>query len=156
MQEGLHQDPVRAASGSGAASGLVLSVVIEQLVRLMRQLSGSNGLGTAATLVLNRLLREGPQRLTELAHAEGMSQPGMTQLVTRLERAGLAERGPSDEDGRVVVVAVTDVGAAFLDRRRAERAAGLERLLDRLEPEAQAAIAAAIPALAQLAEFRTD
>ncbi|HZC73721.1 MAG TPA: MarR family transcriptional regulator [Jatrophihabitans sp.] len=138
------------------ASGLALTIVIEPLVRLMRQLSGSNRLGTAATLVLNRLSGEGPQRLTELARAERMSQPGMTQLVTRLERAGFAERRANDEDRRAVVVDVTDAGAQFLDQRRSERAAGLQRLLDRLEPDEQAAIAAAIPALDRLVQFQTD
>jgi DNA-binding MarR family transcriptional regulator len=135
---------------------LALVVVVEQLVRLVRQLTGSDGLGTAATLVLNRLRREGAQRLTELARAEGMSQPGMTQLVTRLERAGYVERRPSESDGRVVVVGVTDAGLQYLDRRRAERAAALQQLLDQLGSEEQAAIAAAIPALTRLAEFRTD
>lgn len=144
------------STSTAPGSGLALTVVIEPLVRLMRQLSGSNRLGTAATLTLSRLLREGPQQLTELAHAEGMSQPGMTQLVTRLERAGLAERRASEGDRRVVVVAVTKAGDAFLERRRAERAEGLQRLLDRLAPDDRDAITAAIPALARLVELRSD
>jgi DNA-binding MarR family transcriptional regulator len=51
-----------------------------------------------------------------------------------------------------VLVAVTDAGAELVTRRRAERAAALDDLLGRLDPADQAAIAAALPALARLAD----
>ncbi|MER5918095.1 MarR family transcriptional regulator, partial [Streptomyces sp. NPDC001982] len=59
-------------------SGEELVVALEQLVRYVRQVSTAGGLSMAASSVLGRLGREGPQRLTELARAEGVSQPGMT------------------------------------------------------------------------------
>jgi DNA-binding MarR family transcriptional regulator len=57
-----------------------------------RYLSDRDGLSASATLVLNRMYREDPLRLTALAAAEGASQSGMTQLVQRMERQGLVER----------------------------------------------------------------
>jgi DNA-binding MarR family transcriptional regulator len=95
-------------------------------------------------------------RLTELAHAQGVSQPGMTQLVTRMEREGLVRRTANSDDRRGVLVEATDAGLDLLRRRRAERADALQHLLDRLDPQDQAAIAAALPALARLVEARAS
>ncbi|MGP4111233.1 MarR family winged helix-turn-helix transcriptional regulator [Streptomyces sp. 4N509B] len=127
-----------------------LLAILEQLVRFLRQVSTLGGLSTAASSALSRLRREGPQRLTELARAEGVSQPGMTQLVTRMEREGLVRRGASAGDRRGVLVEATDAGLDLLARRRAERAAALRRRIDRLDPDQRAALAAALPALARL------
>ncbi|WP_229791634.1 MarR family winged helix-turn-helix transcriptional regulator [Micromonospora fulviviridis] len=134
------------------ASGIELVVVLEHLVTLIRQVSTAGGLSTAASSALSRLGRDGPHRLTELAHAQGVSQPGMTQLVTRMEREGLVRRTANSDDRRAVLVEATDAGLDLLRRRRAERADALQHLLDCLDPQDQAAIAAALPALARLVE----
>ncbi len=138
------------------ASGTELVVVLEHLVTLMRQVSTAGGLSTAASSALNRLGRDGPHRLTELAHAQGVSQPGLTQLVTRMEREGLVRRTANRDDRRGVVVGATDAGLDLLRRRRAERAGALQQMLDRLAPQDQAAIAAALPALARLVQARVS
>jgi DNA-binding MarR family transcriptional regulator len=98
-----------------------------------------------------RLTLDGPYRLTDLAAAEGLSQPGMTQLVTRLEGDGLVRRSPAPGDRRVVLVEATDAGAALVDRRRRQRAAQLGRLLDGLTPAERGAVQAALPVLLRLA-----
>ncbi|MFD3589356.1 MarR family winged helix-turn-helix transcriptional regulator [Streptomyces sp. NPDC058683] len=131
-------------------SGEELVVAFEQLVRYVRQVSTAGGLSSAASSVLGRLGREGPQRLTELARAEGVSQPGMTQLVTRMERDGLVRRIASTDDRRGVLVEATDAGAALVRQRRAERAEALRALMDRLDPQEQSAVVIALPALARL------
>jgi DNA-binding MarR family transcriptional regulator len=79
--------PTAAEDPAGSPEQLMIAV--EQLVRHVRHSATAGGLSTAASSALARLGREGPLRLTELARAEGLSQPGMTQLVGRLERAGL-------------------------------------------------------------------
>ncbi|MER5530884.1 MarR family transcriptional regulator [Streptomyces sp. NPDC002677] len=131
-------------------SGEELVVAFEQLVRYVRQVSTAGGLSSAASSVLGRLGREGPQRLTELARAEGVSQPGMTQLVTRMERDGLVRRIASTDDRRGVLVEGTDAGAALVRQRRAERAEALRELMDRLDPQERSAVVIALPALARL------
>lgn len=133
-------------------SGTGLVQVIEPLVRYARRIATAGDLSPAAASALARLGRDGPQRLTDLARAEGVSQPGMTQLVTRMERDGLVRRGEHAEDRRAVLVTATADGLALADRRRAERATALGQLIDRLDPADQDAIAAALPALARLAE----
>jgi DNA-binding MarR family transcriptional regulator len=136
-------------------SGTELAVVLEQLVRLIRQLATAGDLSMAAASALARIVRDGPQRLTELANAEGISQPGMTQLVTRLERDGLVRRTASSGDRRGVLVELTGAGVELVGARRAERAEALEQLLAQLDPADQAAIHTALPALARLVEARS-
>jgi DNA-binding MarR family transcriptional regulator len=70
-----------------------------------------------AALVLNRINREGPMRLTALAAAEGASQSGMTQLVQRMERQGLLERWSDPDDGRASLVMLGEAGRKFWDAR---------------------------------------
>jgi DNA-binding MarR family transcriptional regulator len=127
-----------------------LSLAIEELVRLVRRLSPDTGLSLTAAATLSSLDRNGPARLTELAVQQGVTQPAMTQLVTRLQDAGLAERRPDPEDGRVVRVHVTDAGLAELRRRRGVRTERLGALFDRLTDEHQAALVAALPAIGAL------
>ena len=49
-------------------------------------------------------------RMRELADEMRVDPSTVTRAVQRLEKAGLAERRPSTEDGRVVEVRVTDAG----------------------------------------------
>src|SRR5262245_2508607 len=124
-----------------------LSLAIEELVRFFRRLSPDTGLSLTAAATLSSLDRNGPARLTDLAVQQGVTQPAMTQLVTRLQEAGLAERRPDPEDGRVVLVHVTNAGREELSRRRAVRTDRLGSVFDRLTGDQQAALVAALPAL---------
>lgn len=49
-------------------------------------------------------------RMSELAEALRVEPSTATRAVQRLVNAGLAQRRPGDEDGRVVQVAITDEG----------------------------------------------
>jgi DNA-binding MarR family transcriptional regulator len=95
----------------------------------------------------------GPMRLTELARNEQISQPGITQLVTRLERDGLVERRPDPSDGRAVLIHITEAGRRIGRSRHDDRTRRLVPLIAQLTPEQRQAIAAALPALARLAEL---
>src|SRR4051794_15112405 len=107
------------------------TLVLERLVRMVRRLATAGAPSAPAAAVLPRLVREGPHRLTDLAAGEGVAQPGMTQLVTRLERDGLVRRASSATDGRVVLVEVTPAGEQLVAQRRAQRTEALTRLLSR-------------------------
>lgn len=101
--------------------------------------------------VLSHLQQAGPQRLTALAGAAGVTQPSMTGLIARLAGAGLVERRRHDGDGRVVLVAVTDAGVADLERRRSTTASTLAQGLSSLAPDELDALERAIPALLAVA-----
>jgi DNA-binding MarR family transcriptional regulator len=61
-----------------------------------------------------------PQRITELAAAEGVTQPAITRLVDRLQERGWVQRAADPNDGRVVIVHLTPAGADALGALRAE------------------------------------
>ncbi|WP_235215235.1 MarR family winged helix-turn-helix transcriptional regulator [Phaeacidiphilus oryzae] len=109
----------------------------------------AGGLSAPASAALSRLSREGPLRITELARAEQSTQPGMTQLIARMERDGLVRRRACRADGRGVEVEPTEAGLEVFHARRAERVAELYRLLDRLGPEERRAVETALPALSR-------
>ncbi|TQL69229.1 DNA-binding MarR family transcriptional regulator [Nocardioides albertanoniae] len=134
------------------ASGHDLSLALEKVVRLVREVSTAGDVSPTAAAVLAGLARTGPQRVTELARVAGVSQPAMTQLVNRLTRQGMLARVADDADRRAVLVEVTDAGREVLAARRRQRAGVLDGALARVSAEDRAAIAAALPALDRLAE----
>ena len=124
-----------------------VAAALERLIGLFRSLSPASGLSLTAAATLATLERFGPSRLTWLAVREGVTQPAMTQLIARLEDAGLVDRAADPADGRVVQVRITADGRATLAGRRAVRAERLAGLLDRLSPEERGALATALPAM---------
>ncbi|MFG1703019.1 MarR family winged helix-turn-helix transcriptional regulator [Nonomuraea sp. M3C6] len=129
---------------------LELAAGLARVRTMMRLLDVPRDLSITALSTLASLERLGPRRITELAALEGVTQPAMTQLISRLEREDLAERLPDPADRRVVVVAITEHGQAELARRRAAQAKRLAELLAELPEADRAAIAAALPALDRL------
>ena len=126
---------------------------LERIFGLFRSLSPASGLSMTAAATLAGIERLGPQRLTVLAAREGVTQPAMTQLISRLEESGLVRREASPEDGRVVLVVITDEGRAVLARRRSVRSDRMAAIIARLGPEHRAALAIALPALDALASI---
>jgi DNA-binding MarR family transcriptional regulator len=56
----------------------------------------------------------GSHRMTDLADGVVYSRSGLTYQVGLLEKAGLVERAPSEEDERSVTVTITGTGRALL------------------------------------------
>jgi DNA-binding MarR family transcriptional regulator len=138
--EGPNGPPVDALASEAAAA-------LERLIGLFRSLSPASGLSLTSAATLATLERFGPSRLTWLAAREGVTQPAMTQLIARLQDAGLVDRAADPADGRVVQVRITADGLAMLAGRRAVRAERLAGLLDRLSPDEREALATALPAM---------
>jgi DNA-binding MarR family transcriptional regulator len=103
-------------------------VTLEGLLAVLRRL-GPADLSLTAASTLRRLALSGPHRICDLAVREGVTQPAMTQPVSRLERDGLARRYADPADGRGVEVRATPAGRELLRHRRDTRAAELGRLL---------------------------
>lgn len=136
----------------GVSEGLQedLASTVQRLFTALRR-TNPPGLSLTAASTLSTLDADGPLRLTELATREGVTQPAMTQLVTRLERDALAQRRPHPDDGRAVLVEITPAGRDLLRHRRAVRAKAVRSLLAELSAADRAAIEAALPALDRLA-----
>ncbi len=130
-----------------------LASALERLVSLWRRFAVPGELSSTAVFTLSRLWRDGACRLTELAALEHVTQPAMTQLVSRLEARGLVERFSDPADARVVNVRVTPEGEALIARRREVRAQAFAEMYAVLSNHDQAALAAALPALQHLGEL---
>jgi DNA-binding MarR family transcriptional regulator len=133
-----------------------VAVALEGVTRLLRRMVSPEGMSLTAVATLATLERQGSRRLTELAVSEGVSQPAMTQLISRLEAEALVRREADPNDGRVVRVRLTDAGRAELTRRREIRTQRLAGLLARLDQDQQTALAAAVPAFEALTRLETE
>jgi DNA-binding MarR family transcriptional regulator len=89
------------------------------LVRLLVKQVRSSEISRTEMEVLS-ILVEGPRRITELTALEGIAQPTMTLLVKRLQEKGWVEREGLPGDGRVVMVKLTEAGAAAREKSRAQ------------------------------------
>ncbi|WP_284743509.1 MarR family winged helix-turn-helix transcriptional regulator [Amycolatopsis sp. RTGN1] len=100
--------------------------------------------------VLSELVNGGPRRMSALAEFERVKLPSMTDVVSRLERLGLATRAPDPADRRAVLVDVTDEGRRFYAEMVTAREEFLRERLIAMDDADRAAIEAALPALAKL------
>jgi DNA-binding MarR family transcriptional regulator len=89
------------------------------LVRLLVKQVRSSEISRTEMEVLS-ILVEGPRRITELTALEGIAQPTMTLLVQRLQEKGWVQREGLPHDGRVVMVELTEAGAAAREKFRAQ------------------------------------
>lgn len=114
----------------------------------------ARGTSLTSRAVLATLDEDGPERLTALAAATGVSQPSMTQLVGRLEREGLVIRLIDPEDARATLVDITAAGRALREDLRRSQHERLGELLDTLSPQDEAtlslAMRVALPLIEQL------
>lgn len=130
-----------------------LDLAMEQFTAVFIRLASVEQMSLTTLGVLHTLAGSGPMRLSELTASERVTQPAMTQLVTRLERDGLAVRSPDPSDGRAVLVQLTPAGAKVVESRRKERIDRLAALTGQLDPHHQQALASSLPALLEMARL---
>jgi DNA-binding MarR family transcriptional regulator len=123
-----------------SAAGLLARLLVKEL----------GGQLSRTEVGLLHTLSSGPRRITELAELEGLAQPTMTSLVTQLEQHGLVRRDRQIDDGRVVLVYLTDGGAAVLEDYSARLRELLGRYLAEMPDREVEALAGATDALSQL------
>jgi DNA-binding MarR family transcriptional regulator len=116
------------------------------LVRLIVKQVRSREISRTEMEVLS-ILRDGPRRITELTELEGIAQPTMTLLVKRLEDRAWVRREGLPDDGRVVMISLTEAGSTAQQRLRAQFVAAMRTDLQELSDKQLAALAAATEAL---------
>ncbi len=143
MREGLDADQVAAA----------LRVSTGLLVRRLRQMQVDGELTLPESSALARLDRGGPTTASALARIERISPQSMGATLGALEARGLVQRAPHPEDGRRVVLSVTEAGREVMGHRRTARTEQLARALvsgfTRTELEQLMAVAPLLERLAQ-------
>src|SRR5258708_7907733 len=121
------------------------------LVRLLVKQVRSREISRTEMSVLS-VLTEGPRRITELAELEGVAQPTMTLLVKRLQERGWVERERMPEDGRVVLITITEEGSAAQRTFRAQFLAAMRADLQEQSDEQLQALSAAAETLGSFVE----
>jgi DNA-binding MarR family transcriptional regulator len=116
------------------------------LVRLLVKQVRSREISRTEMEVLS-ILRDGPHRITGLSELEGVAQPTMTLLVRRLEDRGWVRREGLPEDGRVVMISLTEEGSAAQQRFRAQFLAAMRTDLQELSDQQLRALSAATETL---------
>lgn len=81
---------------------------------------------------LGYIERLGPQRISQMAEYESISQPAMTSAVNRLAKDGLVVREPDPADARAQLVDMTDTGRELLQTYRQQVTAVLQPKLEAL------------------------
>jgi DNA-binding MarR family transcriptional regulator len=143
--------PGPAESGPADIDVTRLRVAIARVSRSLRRHELA-GLTPTQLSALATVERAGPLRLGDLAAAEKIAPSTLTRLVTVLEDHGYVQRGPVPGDARASTLVVTDAGHAILERIRQESTTLLAGSLRTLSPDQLAALAAALPALEQIAD----
>ena len=114
------------------------------LSQVMRRDAETLPVTTAQGAVLTRL-RSGPKTVGDLAAAEGVRAPSMTQIINRMEEAGWVARSEAPVRGRLVQV--TEAGLAVAVAVRQERTARLAKRCEGLSADDLAVLEAVLPVL---------
>jgi DNA-binding MarR family transcriptional regulator len=123
--------------------------VIGRLSRLARLVDtelqrtfGEHDLDRPSFDVLATLRRnDRPLTPAELMRSSMITSGAVTQRLDRLVARGLVARTPSQKDGRVVHVSLTDEGRAAIDRALPDHVANEHRILAELDDEDRATLA---------------
>jgi DNA-binding MarR family transcriptional regulator len=130
-----------------------LRASIGLLLRRLRQVQAEGELTLPESAALTRLDRGGPSTASALARLEQISPQSMGATLGALEARGLIERRPDPQDGRRVVLSITDAGGQVLQNKRNARAERLARALAAgFTPSELRQLQAAAPLLERLAQ----
>jgi len=110
---------------------------LRRFLRRSEDCSRANGITPRQHLLLLQIAGapDGVTTVSDLAGTLSLTQSAVTELVQRAEAAGLVERSPSREDGRVVHLSLTQLGSqklAAVHGALGPERAQLRRVMDRL------------------------
>ncbi|MET0702952.1 MAG: MarR family transcriptional regulator [Mycobacterium sp.] len=132
------------------AGALFVSVGLVR--RRLRQQQISGDLSFPETAALARLDRCGPATSAELARKEQISPQSMGATLSTLQDRGLIARSADPDDGRRIVLRITDRGLAALRDRRRERVEQLAQGLANFTGDELEVLRVAAPLIERLAQ----
>lgn len=142
-------------SATNAGPGAYLGDVIARLMRLLRaniRASYPHVSYPMVQLSVLQVLADHPGiSLGELAKREHLAMKAASALTQRMVAAGRVSRSKDPNDGRLVILDITDEGRNSLQQWQDANARTLESLLQELSTENRALIREALPALQELA-----
>jgi DNA-binding MarR family transcriptional regulator len=130
-----------------------LRVSIGMLVRRLRLVQAQGELTMPESSALARLDRGGPATASALARLEQISPQSMGATLSTLEARGLIERRADPQDGRRVVLSLSDSGLQTLRDKRNARTERLAAALSGGFTETELRqLKAAVPLIERLAQ----
>jgi DNA-binding MarR family transcriptional regulator len=111
---------VGAVPDVGEVAG-ALRVAVGLVVRKMRQSTAGGELTMPESSALSRLERGGPATSSDLARLERISPQSMGVTVAALLDRDLIERSRDPEDGRRIVLSITEAGVRTVHDKRGAR-----------------------------------
>jgi DNA-binding MarR family transcriptional regulator len=109
---------------------LASDLAVMRLARQLRFRRPQSPVSLSQLSALATLEKEGPMTPGALAVRERVRPPSMTRVIASLAELGFVDRVAHPDDGRQVLVSVSDSGAELME---AERRASQEWLAQRLE-----------------------
>jgi DNA-binding MarR family transcriptional regulator len=109
--------------------------------------AGDDALEAGQYDTLEALVQRPSWRMSELADALRVDPSSATRAVQRLTRAGLAERQPFRDDGRVVLVAATATGRQRFDAIARYRRAFMSQVLSTFDGDERRSLASMLERL---------
>jgi DNA-binding MarR family transcriptional regulator len=137
--------PTGFSAGPDALDQLAVDLRVSLLrtARRLRAEKSVDELSDAQFSVLAHLFTQGPRTPGEIADAEHVRPPSMTRTIAGLVDQGLVARTDHPDDGRQVLISVSDAGREVVEETRARRAAWLSRRLATLTEAERATLAEA-------------
>lgn len=129
-----------------------LRLLIQKVSRRIRVNRADEGITDGQLGVLFHLERDGVRTPSELAADEHVTPPSMNRTLNAMEAAGWIRRAPSGDDGRKVLITLTDAGLEVIAETRRLRTVWFSQRLAELSDDERAALDAVMPTLRKLAQ----
>ncbi|MDF2442631.1 MAG: hypothetical protein JWR01_834 [Subtercola sp.] len=130
----------------------LLRPALLRVSRRLRAEKADNELSDSQSAILGYLWKNGSSTPGALAAFERVTPPSMNRTINAVVDAGYALRTPSADDGRKVMVSLTDTGAALVAETRRRRNAWLNQRLAELSPDERSTLGRAATVLRELAD----
>ena len=129
-----------------------LRLTVLRLARRVRAERADDAMSDGRLSVLSLLANQGAQTLGSLAESERVTPPSMNRTINALVESGLVTRVADANDGRKVVIDLSEAGSRLVRETRRKRDAWFSARLASLTPEERATLDAAAPILRRLAD----
>ena len=120
-----------------------LRIATFRLARRLRTQRAIDSMSDGQFAVLAALFVHGSHTLGELADRERVSAPAMNRTVNCLQDSGYLTRSADENDGRKVVIDLTDEGRGVVDETARRRDAWVEEALADLDDDERGILAQA-------------
>ncbi|MBO0680251.1 MarR family transcriptional regulator [Mycolicibacterium sp. S2-37] len=112
-----------------------LSLAVIRLARQLRFRRAESPISLSQLSALSTLAKEGAMTPGALAERERVRPPSMTRVIASLAELGYVARTAHPDDGRQVLVSLSEAGADLIEAEKRASQEWLKQRLERLDPE---------------------